>query len=370
MIWLFLVFTAAAVVQGAYYSLLYARLAYQPERRFEPDDYPPLSVVICARNEAENLRRNLKVVLIQNYPAPFEVIVVNDQSEDDTLQVLDEFMGRNENLRLLNIKPGAKPLPGKKFALKTGVGHAHYDTIVVTDADCKPASAHWLEHLAAAYMTETDLVLGYSPFIKVPGLLNKLQRYENVMTAMQYFSYAMSGMPYMGVGRNMSFRRSLFESWDMKRGKGKLGGDDDLFVNARARGKHTAVCLHRDAFTLSSAPPGWGPWLRQKTRHISTSAYYRFRHKLLLFVFALSNFIFYTGFAALCLIKPTPPLLLLSVLSMALVLFAKYVVSSAVNKRLQQQDLSKWTLLLDPLYVLYLLIIFILTIIRPNPAWK
>jgi cellulose synthase/poly-beta-1,6-N-acetylglucosamine synthase-like glycosyltransferase len=298
------------------------------------------------------------------------VIIVNDQSTYNTIEVLEEYFDRNENLRLFNIKPGDKPLPGKKFALKTGIDNATHDIIVVTDADCKPVSAHWLEHIVGNYLSDTDLVLGYAPFYKAPTLLNKVARYENVMTAMQYLSFARIGLPYMGVGRNMSFRKSLFQGWDMKQGKNLSSGDDDLFVNALARGKHTETCLHKDAFAYSEACQTWGDWIRQKRRHLSTGRHYRFSHKTMLFFFALSNFLFYTGFIVLCTIPFMMPILLLSLLSLLLVLFTKYIVTSKINNKLQQPDLTKWLMVMDPLYVLYLLLIFILTIFRPNPEWK
>jgi len=366
MIIVFEVFIAASVAQLLYYALVFGRLAYGRAPHYEPDEYLPVSVVICAKNEAENLRKNLKVVLIQHYPA-YEVIVVNDQSTDDTVQVIAEYMDRNENLRLLNIKEGTKPLPGKKFALKTGVENATHDIIVVTDADCKPVSAHWLEHLMANYLSDTDFVLGYSPYHKAPTLLNRVARYENIMTAMQYMSFAKIGMPYMGVGRNMSFRKAVVKGWKQKKGRGLQSGDDDLLVNALAKAKSTEICLHKDAFTYSDAKTTWREWIRQKSRHVSTGSYYRWHHQFVLFLFALSDFLFYTAFLVLCIKASMVPIALLS---LALVLCVKYLVTARINNMLQQNDLSRWFIILDPLYVLYLLFIFITTIFRPKPEWK
>jgi cellulose synthase/poly-beta-1,6-N-acetylglucosamine synthase-like glycosyltransferase len=184
---------------------------------------------------------------------------------------------------------------------------------------------------------------------------------------MQYLSFAKAGMPYMGVGRNMSFRKQLFEGWDKQKGKNLSSGDDDLFVNALAKARNTELCLHKDAFTYSEAQATWGGWIRQKTRHVSTAAHYKLLHKLVLFLFALSNFLFYTTFMVLCIKTFMLPLVLLS---LVLVLYTKYIVTAKINNKLQQSDLTKWLLIMDPLYVVYLLIIFILTILRPNPEWK
>lgn len=367
MLIVFEIFVAACIVQLLYYLLVFSRLAYSRERHYEPDDYPPVSIVICAKNEAENLKKNLKVVLIQNYPK-FEVIIVNDQSTDNTVEMLAEYFDRNENLRLLNIKPGVKPLAGKKFALKTGIENAQYDIIVVTDADCKPVSAHWLEHLIGSYLSDTTFVLGYSPFFKEPTFLNKMIRYENVMTAMQYLSFARAGMPYMGVGRNMTFRKKAFMNWNgYAKSKNVPTGDDDLLVNALATGRNTDICLHKDSFVFTEAKTTWRDWLRQKIRHSGSGRFYKLHHSFFLFVFALSNFLFYTSLIVLC-IKPF--ILPVALISWAIVWLVKYLVTSAINNKLQQTDLSKWFIIMDPFYVIYLLVIFMLSLTTSNKTWK
>lgn len=367
MLILYALFIGAVVLQLSYYILVFSRLSYSREPHYEPESYPPVSIVICARNEADNLRQYLKVVMIQHYPK-FEVIIVNDQSTDNTVDVVADYFKRNDNIRLFNIKQGEKPMPGKKFALKIGVEAAQYDIVVVTDADCKPASAHWLEHLVGAYLSDTDFVLGYSPFYRYKGLLNMLVRYENVMTATQYLSFAQAGMPYMGVGRNMSFRKKVFTGWkDNSAGSRKQSGDDDLFVNAQAKGSTTALSLHKDAFTFSEPKRTWGEWIRQKSRHISSATHYKFHHKALLFLFALSDFLFYTTFIALCILSAIPLFILLSGF---FVIACKHIVTVRINNKLEQRDLSGWLWLLDPLYVVYLFYIFMVSLFRPNHEWK
>ena len=367
MLLVFEIFVGAAVIQLLYYSLVFGRLAFGKERHYEPDCYPPVSIVICAKDEAENLKTNLKVVLIQNYPV-FEVIIVNDQSTDHTLDVLAEYFQRNDNLRLFNIKEGPKPIAGKKFALKTGVENAKYDIVVVTDADCKPTSAHWLEHLIGGYMSDTDFVLGYAPIYRGASFLNKLIRYENVMTAMLYFSFARVGMPYMGVGRNMAFRKSAFMNWNSYKDSKELpSGDDDLFVNALANKKNTTTSLHRDSFVYSPAKDTWAAWIHQKIRHSGSGRYYKFKHLLMLSLFPLSTLLLYTTFLVLCIKSFILPVVLIVC---AFVLFVKYLIHRKVNTKLQQADLSSWIFLLDPMHVIFLFCIFILSLTSSNKAWK
>ncbi|MFN8310170.1 MAG: glycosyltransferase [Chitinophagales bacterium] len=359
----------AAAMQLLFYVLLFARLAFYKAKHYsnESDDAPAVSVVICSRNDAANLEKALKLILIQLYKK-FEVVVVNDRSTDNTLEVVAHFATRTDNVRVFTIPAGSHD-GGKKEALKLGVAQARNQLIVVTDADCRPSSTHWLNDMVASYFSESEMVLGYAPFYPRPTLLNRLQRYENVMTAMQYFSFALSGMPYMGVGRNLSFRKDVFLNWaGTKRISGKIaGGDDDLFVNAVASGKKTEICLTKDSFVYSELPATWNDWMIQKRRHIRAGFYYRTIHRLLLFFFALSKFLFYTLLPVLCIKSAMQPFALaIAVVTMLFLWF----ISFKIHKKLHQTGLSAWFIPLDPAYALYLMAIFFLTSATRKDPWK
>jgi cellulose synthase/poly-beta-1,6-N-acetylglucosamine synthase-like glycosyltransferase len=369
MILLLKIFFGCAIIQCLYYLLVFARLNFVRPFSGLPEFLPPASVIICARNEARNLRQNLKVVLIQQYKQ-YEVIVVNDQSTDNTIDVLVEYYKRNKNLRIVNIEPGEpKNMAGKKYALLKGIEAASFNTIVVTDADCRPATTHWLAKIVGAYMSNTQIVLAHSPFEKQTGLLNKLIRYENFVTALQYFGFAAAGLPYMGVGRNLSYKKELFKNFKgFESSKNLLTGDDDLFINAVATAKNTEVCIDKDAFTFSNPETSLSGWLTQKRRHLRSGFKYRFHHLLLLFVFALSNFLFYALFVV-CLITKAfvTKWLLLIFLG---VLLIKFLSTFTVYTKLGSADLQLLSPLLDIAYVLYLLFIFFLLLLKPKDTWK
>jgi cellulose synthase/poly-beta-1,6-N-acetylglucosamine synthase-like glycosyltransferase len=140
-----------------------------------------------------------------------------------------------------------------------GIEGASHDIIVVTDADCKPANTLWLQTLVSEFMRETDFVLGYAPFNKTSGLLNKFIRFDNVMAAMQYFGFfAGRDCPYMGVGRNMAFRKKEFLNYEeSEKSKKILSGDDDLFINKKATRATTEIAIHKDSFMFSNAKETW-----------------------------------------------------------------------------------------------------------------
>lgn len=259
----------------------------------------PVSVIVCARDEAGNLTRNLPGILVQKYPSTNEVIVVNHNSQDETRFLLDEFKKTFKNLYAVNLENDALGIPGKKYPLSIGIKEAKYEVLLLTDADCVPASEDWIEYMQDGYDKGTEIVIGYGAYFKRPGFLNKLIRFETFHAALQYLSYAIAGMPYMGVGRNLSYKKNLF-----LRNKGFSftnhlpGGDDDLFINKVATKTNTRVVIHPDSFTLSEPKKSFGDWMRQKNRHFSTAKYYKPKHKFLLGLYTASQFLFYPLFIA------------------------------------------------------------------------
>jgi cellulose synthase/poly-beta-1,6-N-acetylglucosamine synthase-like glycosyltransferase len=206
----FLLFCLITLIQLVYYWGIFSRLAFYRKNARETSQQHPVSVVICARDEAANLAKNLPGVLFQQYPSTHEVLVVNHNSQDDTRYLLEEFKKTFKGLEIVNLEHEAKGIPGKKYPLSMGIREANYEILLLSDADCVPASEHWLYKMQDAYSPGIDVVLGYGAYQKKPGLLNKLIRFETFHTAMQYLSFALAGLPYMGVGRNLSYKRQLF----------------------------------------------------------------------------------------------------------------------------------------------------------------
>jgi glycosyltransferase involved in cell wall biosynthesis len=172
-----------------------------------PKKLVPFSVIISARNEARNLIEYLPSILEQDYPT-FEVIIIDDNSTDDTSKILNHFKGQYAHLQIIKIEH--KKSAGKKEGLQQGIMNAKYEWLVFTDADCYPKSDQWLRKMATKCDKKTDIILGYSPYQKENGLLNDFIRYETFMTAVIYGTFTQLGMPYMGVGRNMAYRKSRF----------------------------------------------------------------------------------------------------------------------------------------------------------------
>jgi biofilm PGA synthesis N-glycosyltransferase PgaC len=289
----FILFCVAAIVQLFYYLWFYlAPSLLKPAEK--KGNREPVSIIICARNEAENLASYLPSILEQDYPS-FEVIVVNDCSEDNSDDVLGHLLQRYPNLRISSINKDPKFSHSKKFAQFIGIKAATNDILIFTDADCQPESDKWLDQMASNFDRKTNFVLGYGGYLPEKGLLNKYIRYDSMFIAMQYLGMAIRGIPYMGVGRNLAYRRSKFFE---KKGFGVhnhiMSGDDDLFVNANALKTDTKVEFSDGSHTRSVPASSIIEFIKQKHRHLTTAKYYKPADQILLILEPLSRIIFYT----------------------------------------------------------------------------
>jgi len=288
---------SAALQLGYFLVLLWPAVCEagrnEKERMMETNQ-PPVSVVICACNEAENLKRHLPAVLLQCY-ADFEVIVINDRSDDQTAQVLLEMARQHPRLRIVTISPEAPRLfPGKKFALSKGVAAAANDFLLLTDADCQPASPYWLSAMVQPLTNGKEIVAGFGDFYQEKGALNAFIRGETLHTFLQLLAYQKAGMPYMAVGRNLACRKYLLEQaaqhplW-----RATPSGDDDMLVRIGATKENMAVVTNPAAQTYSAAKSDFKSYIRQKQRHLSTGKLYRKKVSFLLALYAVSHAFFW-----------------------------------------------------------------------------
>lgn len=303
MFWFFIIAVAAQCGYALYFFIRVLRL---PVKQTATKERLPVSIIICAKNEADNLRKNLPLILEQDYPDKngkplFEVIVVNDASTDATAQVLQEMELRYDHLWDIIIAADAqRNLKGKKFALSKGVALAKHKQLVLTDADCAPASKHWLEQMVAPLATGKAIVAGYGGYIKTGSLLNAFIRWETMHSFLQYSSYALAGKPYMAVGRNLACTKdALLKVQNSPVWNALPSGDDDLLVSISGDEKNVAVVCDSSAFTYSDAKSNLKEWIAQKQRHLSTGKYYKSDIKLLLGGYGASHATMWLSFFVL-----------------------------------------------------------------------
>jgi len=362
-----ILFGFSFVVQMLYYWLVFSRLAFYKPAHVKPRDPPPVSVVIAARNEYYNLKRNLPKILTQNYP-DFEVVVVNHASDDESLEYLKELQGKYPRLKLVNIERDLNFFKGKKFPLSLGIKSARHDILLLTDADCEPAGPGWISGMAKNYRENTEVVLGYGPYRKEKGLMNRIVRYDTFVVAMQYLSFTLSGMPYMGVGRNLSYRRSLFLKHKGFTSHYTIAsGDDDLFINKVATKKNTEIEISPETFLYSQAKPAFSQWVNQKLRHLSTGKFYSLKFKFLLGLFGFTQLLFYLSTFTLFILW----IFQWYILAAFIVRFySQYLVHKFVLNRLKERKLLLFSLLWEFFHIIIIHSITFMGIFRKNHTWK
>jgi glycosyltransferase involved in cell wall biosynthesis len=362
-----IIFVFAFFIQMVYYWGIFSGFAFYKDSPKIPSDYPPVSVVISARNEYHNLQKNLPLILTQNYPE-FEVVIVNHASNDETGLYLKELQQTHSNLKVVQIDRELNFFTGKKFPLSLGIKSAKNEILLLTDADCQPVGNDWIKFMVSNYDEKTEVVLGYGPYKEEKGFVNKLVRYDTFMVALQYLSFAVRGIPYMGVGRNLSYLRSTFFKNKGFTSHYKIpSGDDDLFIRQVANKHNTRIEINQGSFMYSEAEKSFGKWLKQKRRHLTTGKHYKFNIKLLLSLFSITQFLFYASTIAL-LVLQVFPFIVLGIFLIRLVSVA-FIQKNAL-KRCEERNLFLFSLLWEVFHVLAIQTITLTSIFIKPKKWK
>jgi len=358
----FVVFTAIQII----YYLVFSSFLFKTNKNKKNALDIPISVIVCAKNEAENLQNFLPSILNQEYPN-FDIVLINDASSDETLQVMETFESQHSNIKIINVENIEAFWGNKKYALTLGIKGAKNDYLLFTDADCKPVSKHWISEMSANFTKEKTIVLGYGKYKKESKLVNLFVRFETLLTAIQYFSYAKLGSPYMGVGRNLAYNRSEFFNV-----KGFINhmhiksGDDDLFIQDAANKENTTFSISKKSFTESIAPENFAEWFRQKRRHISTANHYKTKHQFFLGLFFASKVLFYLLAIALFFLYPWK-IILAIFLTYYLV---QFIVIGFSAKKLKEPIITYLVPFLEIGLLIFHLSIFITNLSSKPNHWK
>ncbi|HEU0136245.1 MAG TPA: glycosyltransferase [Flavobacterium sp.] len=288
----FYLFIVVVAIQALYYLVIFGKFAFAKANNSNPKKIA-VSVIVCAKNEADNVTRFVPLLAEQDYP-DFEIILIDDASSDNTLDIFEAFEQQYSNIRLVKVENIEAFWGNKKFALTLGIKAATKEYLLFTDADCYPISKNWIMEMSSQFTMNKTIVLGYGAYEKIAGsFLNKIIRFETMLTAVQYFSWAKAGKPYMGVGRNLAYKKEEFFNVNGFIDHMKIrSGDDDLFINQAATAKNTTINFNADSFTYSEPKKSFSEWFRQKRRHVSTASHYKFFDRAQLAVFYISQLLF------------------------------------------------------------------------------
>ena len=289
----FYFFILIIIVQISYYLLIFGRFSFAKKTDSKKNQNIPISVIVCAKNEEINIQKYIPLLLQQNY-LNFEIVLIDDASSDETLEIFEKFEKENKNVKLIKVQNNEAFWGNKKFALTLGIKSATYENLLFIDADCYPETLNWITEMSSHFNNDKTIILGHGAFEKVENsFLNKIIRFENLLTATQYFAWTLVGKPYMGVGRNLGYTKSEFFKTNGFINHMKIrSGDDDLFVNEAANSNNTSINYNWESFTYSKAKTTFKDWILQKRRHVATAKYYKTFDKMQLGLFYSSQLLF------------------------------------------------------------------------------
>jgi glycosyltransferase involved in cell wall biosynthesis len=394
-------FFGGILIQLIYLLFVFTRLIRHRDFKsnYEGQTFPPVSIIIAAMNELKNLKELLPLLEKQEYP-DFEIIIADDRSCDGTYDYLLDNEEGFSRVTFSRIESTPKHFTSKKYAMTVAIKKSKHDIILTTDADCRPAGDEWLKQMVSQLTGDKSVVLGVSPYYHHKGLLNSFIRYETFQTAVQYLSFTLAKVPFMGVGRNLMFRKELFwKTNGYMRHADLLSGDDDLFINEATNSTNVAISVGKGTQVYSDPKRTFSDWVTQKRRHLSVGKRYKAKDKvtigLLWMSLLLSWFLFIpTLFVTppfdinlpVWLIMPSEFLAKANLQHwepftnwMRLVtctfmgwLLLRWLILGLCNKRLSVFVKSWKILWFDLLYALYILVFGIITIFS-NPKklkWK
>ena len=364
---LFFIFIAIVAIQFLYYVVFFGKFSFAKKQDLVSKNIP-VSVIVCAKNEQENVKKIIPLLLEQNY-SDFEVVLIDDASSDETLDIFEEFEKQYSKIKLVKVENNEAFWGNKKFALTMGIKACKHEYMLFTDADCYPTSMDWITQMSAQFTKEKTIVLGYGAYEKIAGsFLNKIIRFETLLTATQYFSWARLGKPYMAVGRNLAYKKSEFFNVRGFMDHMKIrSGDDDLFINQAATKDNCAIAFAPESFTYSKPKTKYKKWFKQKRRHVSTAKHYKFFDKFQLAIFFLSQLSFFVV-APVLLAFQYQWIIVISFVVFRY-LFAWISLGYSASK-LKEKDVMYWFPIIELVLIFTQLNVFVTNIFSKPVHWK
>lgn len=364
---IFCLFIAIVVVQFLYYIVVFGKFSFAKPQMATPKRIP-ISVIVCAKNEEENVRTLIPLLIKQNYPQ-FEIVLIDDASNDDTLEIFEEFAKLHSNIKLVKVENNEAFWGNKKYALTLGIKAAKHEYLLFTDADCIPFSQDWIANMSSQFTMHKTIVLGYGAYEKIAGsFLNKIIRFETLLGATQFLSWAKLGKPYMGVGRNLAYKREEFFKVRGFIDHMKIrSGDDDLFINQAAEAKNTTICYSPESFTYSKPKTSFKDWFTQKRRHVSTAKHYKIFDQNQLGIFYISQLSFLL-LPIVLLVFQYQWIAVVSIIGFRYI-FVWITIGFAASK-LKEKDTMYWFPIIEIILVFTQLNVFISNTFSKPVHWK
>ena len=279
------------------YNAVHRRNVADRKNKLQSAEQQGISVIIAASDNEEQLTKHLPSILTQDYP-DYEVIVVDDNSQDDTKELLKRLGKQYPHLYSTFTSDSIRYISHKKLALTLGIKAAKKEWVLFTDPDCYPTSNLWLARMARHFTDDTDVVIGYSNYERKPGFANLCYTFDTLLQQLRMLGATLLGRGYMGIGRNMAYRRELFFRYkgysrhlDLQR------GEDDLFINEHVPAHRITAEVSAEA-TVRCTSANTYTWKVDKLSRLFIRGKLQGTTPHLLGIDTLSRILFYIGVIA------------------------------------------------------------------------
>ncbi len=345
------VFGSITLLQLLYYFVIYARFSFSKKKKAVAMQQVPVSVIVVVKDAANSLLKFLPRMMSQHY-SQFELVIVNDQSHDLSELLVKEYQSQYSNIKLVDLESAVTTIRGSKFALSMGIRCATYEHLLFTDVECYPTSSHWLEKMAENFVSQKQIVLGYSSYEKRNNLFNRLLHYDNLHNAVQYFSLAMCHSTYRGDLRNLAFTKSLFYAQKGFASHNHIScGEEDIFISRAATKQNTAVEFSADSIVLLQHKVPYSFWKNHKMGLYYTRSKNTLKNRILLGFYAILNLLFYVALVLAILGSLSNKPLLFTILGIAAVRFiSQYLVYGLAAHKLKEKQVLPFLIFYDIIF--------------------
>lgn len=362
---IFCVFITCSIIQVTYLVTFFSFLSQSKNGR-KTKINTPVSVIIFGKDQGENLLKLLPSILEQEHSV-FEIVLINNSSSDETNDIIQSFSEKHTAIKVVEVENNEAFWASKKYALTLGIKASSYDHLLFTNASCNPVSKNWISEMSKNFTSKKEIILGYKKYQKENSLMNIFVRFENLISAIKCFGFAKKGFPYMAFEGNLAYKKATFFKVKGFINHMKINaGLENLFIKDAANKENTTFCLSENSFTETSAPKLFSKWFSDKKEAAFIKKKYKYKHRLLLDVFAFTKIIFYV--LAITLFFTYPYKIILSIVLFYFIL--NYILIGFSAKKLKEPQIIFFLPFLEIGLMLFQISIFIANLTSKPTHWK
>lgn len=335
---LFYIFLGLAGLQVIYWLIFYLKFAISKPSKKSPKRIP-VSVILYVKNQMSEIVDVLPKLLSQQYH-DFEVVIVNNASTDDTLEICKEFASLYPNIRIVDVINNEAFWGSKRYALTLGIKASRHEYLLFVDCDTQIPSDNWLWQMSAQFTLNKTIVLGMTQYTKSKDFFNKWIRFEHTFTQLQNFSFSRFVTPYNLVAKNVGYKKEEFYKVNgFIEHMNDVQNEQEFLLKKIATSKNVTVCDEPLSTIFIPTPKNNKEWKIEKKRQLKVLKQMSFGAKFLHTLHHLTRIIL-LPITVILLCWLYQPIVVLSIYFILFLL--RWLVFSLALNKFNQKDIKIW----------------------------